>query len=268
MNWSWLSFVIGILVGWLLEWLIDFVFWRRKYRAEQAELGRLQQQLENAQGRQRDLEMQALQCSQDLDACRASLEAGQAELEKTRADLEACQAELDAAEATAHKVDTHDLSAEGEQEAEEAKETPGKVAHAAMQEAEEAAKAAAEATEAAAEDAQAVAKAAQTAIDATRGGAGVEPEPAMQDLTVIEGIGPKTRDLLIEASIVNYAQLAGTPVERLQEILTAAGSRFRLRDPTTWPAQARLAAEKKGDELQALQNRLSGGRAVDASDAG
>ena len=74
-SWSWLSFVIGILVGWLLEWLIDFVFWRRKQRAEQAELGRLQQQLESAQGRQRDLELQALQCSRDLDACRASLDA-------------------------------------------------------------------------------------------------------------------------------------------------------------------------------------------------
>ena len=36
MNWSWLSFIVGILVGWLLEWLIDFIFWRRKHRSQQS----------------------------------------------------------------------------------------------------------------------------------------------------------------------------------------------------------------------------------------
>ena len=32
MDWSWMSFLIGLLVGWLIEWLIDFFFWRRSWK--------------------------------------------------------------------------------------------------------------------------------------------------------------------------------------------------------------------------------------------
>jgi len=27
----WLSFLLGALVGWVLEWVLDLLFWRRKY---------------------------------------------------------------------------------------------------------------------------------------------------------------------------------------------------------------------------------------------
>jgi trigger factor len=84
-----------------------------------------------------------------------------------------------------------------------------------------------------------------------------------QNLTKIEGIGPKTESLLCDAGILNYSQLADTEVSRLAEILTAAGSRYRMMKPDTWPQQARLAAEAKWDELQELQGRISGGVIVD-----
>jgi predicted flap endonuclease-1-like 5' DNA nuclease len=80
------------------------------------------------------------------------------------------------------------------------------------------------------------------------------------DLRIIEGIGPKIAQILNDNGILTFAQLAATSVERLKAILEHAGPRFRLADPTTWPNQARLAAEGAWDELKALQTELNGGR--------
>ncbi len=87
-----------------------------------------------------------------------------------------------------------------------------------------------------------------------------EADAPPDDLKVIEGIGPKIEQVLHDAGIRTYAQLAATGVDRLREVLAAAGSRFRLADPSTWPEQARLAADGRWEELQALQARLKGGR--------
>ena len=87
-----------------------------------------------------------------------------------------------------------------------------------------------------------------------QGLAQVEPE----DLTIVEGIGPKISSLLGTAGIVNYAQLAAAAVDRLREIVRDAG--LAMVDPGTWPEQARLAADAKWDELETLQEELKGGR--------
>ncbi|RME70040.1 MAG: 4Fe-4S dicluster domain-containing protein [Chloroflexi bacterium] len=84
------------------------------------------------------------------------------------------------------------------------------------------------------------------------------------DLTKIEGIGPKINALLQNAGITTFAQLAATDVEKIQQILTEAGSRYQLADPGTWPQQAKLAAEGKWEELQKLQDSLKGGRRQDS----
>lgn len=84
--------------------------------------------------------------------------------------------------------------------------------------------------------------------------------PSVDDLRRIEGIGPKVAALLNEAGIVTFAQLAATPVQRLRELLQAAGLRFM--DPETWPQQAVLAAHADWDGLAALQAQLKGGRRV------
>ena len=85
--------------------------------------------------------------------------------------------------------------------------------------------------------------------------------PAKPDnLTKVEGIGPKISGLLKDAGITTFAALAATEVSRIQEILDAAGSRYNMADPTTWPEQAKLAAEGKWDALDTLQNQLDGGR--------
>jgi predicted flap endonuclease-1-like 5' DNA nuclease len=83
----------------------------------------------------------------------------------------------------------------------------------------------------------------------------------VDDLKVIEGIGPKISQVLTEAGIGTFASLAATTPERIDEILAAESSRLAsLANPATWPEQAQLAAEGRWDELQALQDSLVGGR--------
>ena len=79
------------------------------------------------------------------------------------------------------------------------------------------------------------------------------------DLTKIEGIGPKISGLFIAAGITTFAELAKTPVATLSDILHKAGSRYASHNPSTWPEQAQLAADGKWDELKALQVALDGG---------
>lgn len=82
----------------------------------------------------------------------------------------------------------------------------------------------------------------------------------VDNLQRIEGVGPKCATLLYQSGIATFAALAHTPCTRLQEILTAAGPRFRVIDPTTWPEQAQLAAQGKFDALDELQKKLVAGR--------
>ena len=81
------------------------------------------------------------------------------------------------------------------------------------------------------------------------------------DLAVIEGIGPKIKSILYAAGIKSFAKLAEYEPEAIKDILTEAG--LRLGDPTSWPAQAKLAADGNMDALDALQDKLKGGRVVE-----
>jgi large subunit ribosomal protein L27 len=83
---------------------------------------------------------------------------------------------------------------------------------------------------------------------------------AGDDLKKIEGIGPKIAELFANEGITTFAQLAETSTERMQEILTAAGSRYASHNPGTWAKQAALAAEGKWDELKAWQDEMNGGK--------
>lgn len=81
------------------------------------------------------------------------------------------------------------------------------------------------------------------------------------DLKVVEGIGPKIEGLFNDAGIYSFAQLANTSAARLKEILVAAGSRYQMHDPTTWPSQSKLADEGKWEELKKWQDELNKGNA-------
>jgi large subunit ribosomal protein L21 len=85
--------------------------------------------------------------------------------------------------------------------------------------------------------------------------------PKKQDITLIEGIGPKLKEILTEAGFGTFETMAEAKAEELKSVLEAAGARYKMFDPTTWPAQATLAATGKWDELKKLQDELDGGRA-------
>ncbi len=80
------------------------------------------------------------------------------------------------------------------------------------------------------------------------------------DLKKIEGIGPKIAGLLVADGIATFAALGKAKQTKLKGILEAAGSRYRMHDPTTWPQQAKLAAAGKWEQLKTLQDELKGGR--------
>ncbi len=83
------------------------------------------------------------------------------------------------------------------------------------------------------------------------------------DLKVVEGIGPKMERLLKNANINTWEALAETDPDHLRDILNAAGERFQIHDPSTWPAQARLALNGSWELLREYQDQLKGGRQIE-----
>ncbi|MCK6693776.1 MAG: hypothetical protein L6Q97_16975 [Thermoanaerobaculia bacterium] len=81
------------------------------------------------------------------------------------------------------------------------------------------------------------------------------------DLKIVEGIGPKIAEMLNNAGITTWAQLAVTSPYQLREILDAGGPQYNVAVPDSWPHQADLADKEDWDGLKKLQEELTGGRA-------
>lgn len=81
------------------------------------------------------------------------------------------------------------------------------------------------------------------------------------DLTIIEGIGPKTDELLRAHGIESFVQVAQLHVDDFLDILERGGPNFRLANPATWAQQALLAAENRWADLKHAQNGMIGGGA-------
>lgn len=79
------------------------------------------------------------------------------------------------------------------------------------------------------------------------------------NLTKIEGIGPKAAEALTKAGIDSYAKLAKANAGKIKEILTEASSRMAHLDPDSWPKQAKMAADGNWDELKDWQDKAKGG---------
>ena len=78
------------------------------------------------------------------------------------------------------------------------------------------------------------------------------------DLKKIEGVGPKIASTLAEAGLATFADIAKSTPEAISEIIADVRGNH-VTD--TWPAQAKLAAEGKWDELKKWQDELDGGKA-------
>jgi predicted flap endonuclease-1-like 5' DNA nuclease len=82
----------------------------------------------------------------------------------------------------------------------------------------------------------------------------------INDLTVIEGIGPKIAQILAENKVKNFKSLIATPIEDIKTWLKA--NKLQFVDPTTWAEQAQLLDAGKTVEFETLKNELKGGKRV------
>lgn len=80
------------------------------------------------------------------------------------------------------------------------------------------------------------------------------------DLTVVEGIGPKIQELFHNHDVTTWKALSECSIDKCQEVLTSGGDRFKMHKPKTWPKQAQLAYEGKWEELLKWQDELDGGK--------
>lgn len=81
----------------------------------------------------------------------------------------------------------------------------------------------------------------------------------LDDLKVIEGIGPKIEDLCHGIGIRTWFDLSTIEASLLRTMLDDAGSRFKMHDPTSWPKQAELLANGRWEEFKTLTDDLRGG---------
>jgi len=219
MHWS--SLFIGVLIGWLVEWLIDWVYWRRKVAAS-SEL-----QI------QRDAELTDDESElQKLSGELARSQAIEGELAASQKQVDTLRAQL--ADANAER---QNLSARLERIAASAQKMPGQLGAALA----------------------ALALGESVASVTRSEGASPVEAVAEDDLTMIEGVGPKIAGILGENGIHTFAQLGDAEVDDLRAILSEAGPGYQMADPSSWPRQARLAANRDWVKLQALKEQLVGG---------
>ena len=87
-----------------------------------------------------------------------------------------------------------------------------------------------------------------------------KPKKAKKDdLTKVEGIGPKAAEALVKAGVDTFEKLSKKSVEEIRTILVEASKTLAHLDPQTWAQQAKLAADGKWDELKKWQDELNGG---------
>jgi predicted flap endonuclease-1-like 5' DNA nuclease len=80
------------------------------------------------------------------------------------------------------------------------------------------------------------------------------------DLTVVEGIGPKIKELFHAHDVKTWHALSQCSIEKCQEVLNSGGDRYKIHKPGTWPKQALLASQGKWKELSDWQDKLDGGK--------
>lgn len=85
----------------------------------------------------------------------------------------------------------------------------------------------------------------------------------IDDLKVIDGIGPNVEELCHGIGIRTWFDLSTTEVSLLRTMLVDAGGRFAALDPSSWPEQARLLAEGRWDDFRSLTDDLTRARVPD-----
>ena len=89
--------------------------------------------------------------------------------------------------------------------------------------------------------------------------AATKKSSAKDDLTKIEGIGPKAAEALTAAGLATFADVSKSTPTKIKKILDEAEGKFGAMDPGTWTKQAKMAATDKWDELKKWQDEMDGG---------
>jgi predicted flap endonuclease-1-like 5' DNA nuclease len=242
-----LLFLVGMLIG----WAIGYFSKQRKQQSFRQTDRASQNELADAKNRARDLELQLTHYKrqeEQFNTREAQLQQKTEELQNVSEKLASAEQQIETlrqqlATTEAQKQTTAD------QKAEELQRVTEKLASAEQQ------------IEKLREQSKAPEPEAESATETPTAEIAEEAAPTQpENLRKIEGIGPKVAQLLNEASILTFAQLAQTEVTYLRAILEKAGPRFKGMDPTSWPEQASLAAKEDWQGLQKLQDELDGGR--------
>lgn len=85
-----------------------------------------------------------------------------------------------------------------------------------------------------------------------------KPEKSADDLTVLEGVGPKVAKILTEAGYMSFADLAQADSAEVDKVLDS--NHLQMLDSEGWIEQAKLAAKGDMESLAKLQDELKGGR--------
>ena len=80
------------------------------------------------------------------------------------------------------------------------------------------------------------------------------------DLTIVEGIGPKIQELFHNHNVNTWKGLSECSIDKCKDVLLSGGDRFKMHNPGTWPKQAKFAYEGKWKELLDWQDQLDGGK--------
>jgi predicted flap endonuclease-1-like 5' DNA nuclease len=272
----WWYFVAGILVGLILEWLVDVFYWRKKRVAWAEKEAALRTDMVTAQAETESVRAEAVTAQAETEAVRAEVVTVRQEADSLRTELAASEDravtlamaaeprdDLAIIEGIGPKIadllDGHEIRTFAV-----LAETSVESLHAILDQGGRGFRLAdpttwpRQARLAANRDWERL----QQFKQQLRGGVRMpaEPKPVPKDdLTIIEGIGEKIAELLNQNGITTFAQLAGTSEEQLRAILHEGGPSFQMADPTTWPRQAQLAADRDWEGLQQVKQKLTGG---------
>jgi predicted flap endonuclease-1-like 5' DNA nuclease len=252
------AFILGLLIGWLIELVIDFVFWRNSCRERERSLNIREASIDTRERQLGDADIKLKAREADIEHRIKGFETREGELRQLDSGLALRRTELDKQQ-VAIGENERSLAARvarlTSSETEAASKMSGIEQRATTLDAWEK-RLAERDRQLSAKESEAVAAASSMAALVARN---YLTKSGEDDLEVVEGIGPKINELLRAEGIVTFAQLAGTPVARLSKILEAAGPRFALAHPETWPEQADLLARRDFAGFEKLKQELIGG---------
>jgi len=104
------------------------------------------------------------------------------------------------------------------------------------------------------------AKAPATSFNADAAKAAFGKKIKLDDLKVVEGIGPKIEGMFNAGGINTWRELSEASVAQCQKILDGGGDRYKIHNPGSWPLQAKMAYEGKWAELTKWQDEHKHGK--------